>query len=145
MSAHGIFYKKFTSKNILFYTLCLAIVGIVGGNIAYSQKYNSALYGVMAGQVNSSVQYLKHIWGTPLYDMEVDTYKQEGRVDILTEWNKVQQINTQRIQSLEAAAALHPYSPELYYNLYLLYSENGDGVTARANLRKAQQIDPSIR
>lgn len=103
------------------------------------------MYGVMNGEGGSVVGYLKHIWGTPLFDLEVETYKAEGRNDILSKWKNVQQENSKRIQSLENTLVLHPYSPELYYNLSLLYSESGDKNKAGENLKKAQQIDPSIQ
>jgi uncharacterized protein HemY len=102
------------------------------------------MYGVMGGESRSILSYLKHIWGTPLFEYEIETYKAEGKNDILLKWEEVQQENTKRIQILEEATKLHPYSPELYYNLYLLYSENGDKVKAKENLQKARQIDPSI-
>jgi len=103
------------------------------------------MYGVMEGESDSIVSYLKHIWGTPLFNLEVETYKAEGRVDILSKWDNVQQANTKRIKILEDATHLHPYSPELYYNLSLLYFENGDKEKSKENLQKAQQIDPSIQ
>lgn len=144
MSAHAIFYKKLRSKNLLFYLLCFVCVVLVSVNIIYSQKYNEHMYGVMGGESRSILSYLKHIWGTPLFEYEIETYKAEGKNDILLKWEEVQQENTKRIQILEEATKLHPYSPELYYNLYLLYSENGDKVKAKENLQKARQIDPSI-
>lgn len=120
-------------------------VGLVAANIIYSQKYNQNMYGVMEGKTNSIVNYLKHIWGTPLFNFEIESYKAGGRGDVLLKWEEVQQENTKRIQNLEEATFLHPYSPELYYNLYLLYTENGDKSKAEINLKKAQQIDPSIK
>lgn len=103
------------------------------------------MYGVMKGESGSVISYLKHIWGTPLFDLEIETYKMEGREDILSKWATVQQENSKRIQGLEEASRLHPYSPELYYNLYLLYSENGDRAKADAYHKKAHQIDPSVQ
>lgn len=102
------------------------------------------MYGVMNGDVGSVVSYLKHIWGTPLFNLEVETYKESGREDIVAKWSEIQQENIKRIQSLEAATHLYPYSPELYYNLSLLYAENGDQKNANLYLQKARQIDPSI-
>jgi hypothetical protein len=120
-------------------------VVVVAANIIYSQRYNVHMYGVMRGDSGSVISYLKHIWGTPLFDLEVKTYKEEGREDILSKWVTVQQENSTRIRNLEEASRLHPYSPELYYNLYLLYSENGDMTKARESHKKAQQIDPSVQ
>ena len=120
-------------------------IGLVAANIIYSQNYNEHMYGVMGGESRSITSYLKHIWGTSLFNLEVETYKSEGRNDILSEWERVQDENTKRIQNLENATSLFSYSPELYYNLYLLYSENGDSVKAKEHLKKAQQIDPSLK
>ena len=124
---------------------CLVCVGLVAANIIYSNKYNEHMYGVMEGKSPSIIYYLKHIWGTPLFNLEFEKYKAEGREDILSQWADIQVINTKRIQNLQKAALLYPYSPELYYNLYLLYSENGNTAKAIENLQKAQQIDPSLK
>ncbi|MFH0773110.1 MAG: hypothetical protein V1922_02250 [bacterium] len=145
MSAHTIFYKKLKNKSLFFYVFCVICILLVAANIMYSQKYNKNMYGVMQGENSSIINYLKHIWGTPLYDLEVKTYKAEGRGDVLSQWAQIQQENARRIKSLEDAVRLHPYSPELYYNLYLLYSENGEKGKATESLRKAKQIDPSIQ
>lgn len=145
MSAHAVFYKKLRSKNLFFYIFCVLCIGFVAANIISSQKYNTNMQGVMEGERGSIITYLKHIWGTPLFALELETYKTEGRSDVLSQWNTIQQENTRRTQSLKEAIRLYPYSPELYYNLHLLYSENGDTAKARENLLKAQQIDPSLQ
>jgi len=98
----------------------------------------------MEGESSATITYLKHIWGTPLFDLELNTYKTEGRVDILAKWDDIEKENTKKIQSLKESLLTHPYSPELYYNLSLLYDENGDKANAQENLKKAQQIDPSL-
>lgn len=145
MSAHAVFYKKISSKNFLFYSFCLLCVVYVALNIMYSQKYNINMYGVMSGEVDASTTYLKHIWGTQLFNLEVQNYSNQGRGDILYKWKSIQSENKKRIDKLEVATKLHPYSPELYYNLYLLYSENGEQKKALENLSKAHKIDPSIK
>lgn len=144
MSAHAVFYKKLQSKNFFFYVLCVFCVGLAAANSIYSQKYNKNMYGVMEGESGAIMSYLKHIQGTPLFNLEVETYKAEGRNDVLSQWAIVQQENTKKIHKLENATQLYPYSGELYYNLSLLYFENGDKIKAQENLQKAQQIDPSL-
>jgi len=103
------------------------------------------MYGVMEGKSESVIYYLKHIWGTPLFNLEIDRYKTEGREDVLSNWSDIQNINTKKILNLEKATRLYSYSPELYYNLHLLYSEKGNKAKAEENLQKAQQIDPSLK
>ena len=93
----------------------------------------------------TAVQYLKHIWGTPLFNLEIEAYKSAGRLKILSLWASIQKENEKKIEALESSVKIHPYSPELYYNLHLLYSEKGDKIKASENLRLAQQIDPSLK
>lgn len=145
MSAHAVFYKKISSKSILFYGFCFLCIVYVAINIMYSQKYNPNMFGVMNGEVAASTTYLKHVWGTDLFNLEIQNYTNEGREDILSRWQIVQSENVKRIRHLEEATKVHPYSPELYYNLHLLYSENGESEKALENLLKARQIDPSIK
>ncbi len=64
---------------------------------------------------------------------------------MLAQWSQVQSDNSNRIAHLVAALKQHPYAPELYYNLSLLYSEDGQVKLALENLHKAQQIDPSLK
>lgn len=144
MSAHAVFYKKISSKSTLFYGFCLFCIVFVAINIIASQKYNPHMYGVMNGELNASTTYLKHIWGSELFDLEIKRYTYEERMDILDKWYIIQSENKKRIGKLEAATELHPYSPELHYNLYLLYTENGEKSKAWESLLKARQIDPSI-
>jgi len=144
MSAHAIFYKKVRSKPFFFYALCVICVGLVAINMVYSQKYNKNMYGVMEGESGPIITYLKHIWGTPLFDLELQAYKAEGRDDIVLKWSEVQLQNEKKILSLESALRLYPYSPELNYNLSLLYAENGSKEKANESLQKARHIDPSL-
>lgn len=145
MSAHAIFYSKFRSKSLPYYFFCLVCILYVALNIIYSQKYNPNMYGVMGGEVNPSTTYLRHIWGTPLYNYEIQNFVSEGRVDILNRWSDVRSQNGKRIHNLEEVAKKHPYSPELFYNLYLLYSESGQHAKAAESLSRARLIDPSIK
>jgi tetratricopeptide (TPR) repeat protein len=145
MSAHAVFYKKLRSKNLFFYLFCIVCAAFVAANILYSQKYNATMYGVMEGERGAIISYLKHIQNTHLLGLELETYKNEGREDALAEWDTVQSENQKRIQRFEEALVLHSSSPELYYNLHLLYLENGNAQKAQENLQKAQQIDPSLK
>ena len=103
------------------------------------------MYQVMQGESSAIIVYLEHIWGTPLFNLELETYKIEGRNDILTQWGEVRGENAKKVQSLESALQQYPYSPELYYNLFLLYRQAGNTEKEHENLQKAQQIDPSIK
>jgi len=103
------------------------------------------MYGVMENNKDATITYLSHIWGGELFSLELERMRTEGREDILQGWEEVKSTNSKRIQNLEEASSLHPYSPELYYNLHLLYRESGDSKKSSENLRKAQAIDPSIK
>jgi len=144
MLAHDVFYKKLGSKNTAYFLGILFCIVLVGANIVASQSFNTHMYGYMDGKEEHQLVYLKHIWGTPLYNQEIDALKKENKLTILGQWENIQQQNNKRIFMMELAARSHPYSPELYYNLFLLYSENGNTPKAQEYLQKARQIDPSI-
>ncbi len=118
---------------------------MVVANIIASQGYNKTMYGVMERDEASTLTYLRHIWGSPLYDLEMETLNNEQRISVLDAWMKVQNENKQRIQNLEKSSILYPYSPEIHYNLSLLYRESGDASRSLEHLKRAQQIDPSIK
>lgn len=145
MSAHAVFYKKLQSKTNAFYLLFFLCVGMVVANIIASQGYNKTMYGVMERDEASTLTYLRHIWGSPLYELEIETLNNERRISVLNAWMKVQNENKQRIQNLEKSSILYPYSPEIHYNLSLLYRESGDASRSLEHLKRAQQIDPSIK
>lgn len=144
MPAHAVFYRKFESKNTRYFVGILACILLVGMNILASQRYDEHMYGYMNGKREDTLTYLKRIWGTPLFSMEMKALEEEKDFATLHEWEKIQEQNTQRIVTMEKITQAHPYSPELYYNLYLLYSENGNTQKASEYLHKARQIDPSI-
>lgn len=144
MPAHAVFYRKFESKNTRYFLGILACILLVGANILASQRYDEHMYGYMDGKKEDTLTYLKHIWGTPLFAVEMRAFEDEKNLVILQEWKKIQRQNAQRIATMEKITQSHPYSPELYYNLHLLYSENGNIQKANENLNKARQIDPSI-
>jgi len=144
MLAHDVFYRKLGSKNTAYFLGILFCIVLVGANIVASQSFNTHMYGYMDGKDEDQLVYLKHIWGTSLYNQEIDALKKENKSTILGQWENVQQQNNKRISMMELTARSHPYSPELYYNLFLLYSENGNSPKAHEYLQKAKQIDPSI-
>lgn len=144
MPAHAVFYRKFESKNTRYFMGILACVLLVGVNILASQRYNEHMYGYMDGKKEDVLTYLKHIWGTPLFKLEMKAFEDERNLTVLREWEEIQKQNRERIEVMEKMTESHPYSPELYYNLHLLYSENGNTQKADEYLDKARQIDPSI-
>jgi len=145
MSAHRVFYQKLRTKNTFFYCLCIFFIVVVALNIYCSQQYNNLMYGVMEGDNGATLSYLKHIWGTPLFNWEMLTLKTEGKDTLLSQWKQVEGENAQKIQTLEQFSLTHINSPEVYYNLFLLYRENGDNTRSQENLSKAQQLDPSLK
>lgn len=144
MLAHDVFYKKLGSKNTLYFLGLSLCVVFIAANIFASQRYNTHMYGYMDGKNEDHLVYMKHIWGTPLFNLEIKSLEEENKTTLLEQWEKIQQQNNKRISMMEGVVISHPYSPELYYNLFLLYSENGNTSKAQENLQKARQIDPSI-
>ncbi|MFZ2206761.1 MAG: hypothetical protein WA061_04145 [Microgenomates group bacterium] len=144
MLAHDVFYKKLGSKNTRYFLGISLCIVFIAANVFASQRYNSHMYGYMDGKSEDQLTYIKHIWGSPLFDLEIKALKEEGETALLERWEKIQQQNNKRISMMEAVVQSHPYSPELYYNLFLLYSENGNTTKAHEYLQKAKEIDPSI-
>lgn len=145
MAAHSVFLSKLTTKKNSYFFLFFLCVVVVALNLVSSQSFPSVMYGLMHADENAQLDYLKKIWGSQLYVHELNALKDDNKMRLLY---KIEQEDAERkkiITSLEKITEEYPYAPEPYYNLSQLYQSMGETALANKYLRKAQQIDPSLK
>lgn len=145
MAAHSVFLSKIKSKNNWYYLLFFICVTLLVLNILSSQSYPSVMYRVMDGDAGAIAAYLKQIWGSRQFDAELAVVKRDGNKDVLNQMQKEENERVGMMRALESATKLYPYAPEPYFNLSLLYRQQGDAKKADEYLRRARQIDPHIQ
>ena len=135
--------KSFVNKplNIL---LAFILIIFLLFNILASQAISSLYVGVVNDNRNSIVEFLKRIKPLPIFQSQLDHYKNiYGKTIEQEVYAQDIRVNNKIIQ-LEKLLALNPESRDVLYNLYILYSEKGNRQKAQEYLRKAQEIDPNI-
>ena len=89
--------------------------------------------------------YLTDIRKLPLFSQELIRYKNKYGASIEEEVFKIEKERMKNIIKLEAALKDNPSSRDLLYNLSVLYREAGDETKAGEYLKRAREIDPSIK
>lgn len=145
MAAHSIFISKFSSKRNSYFVLFFVCAFIVSINLISSQSYPAIMYELVQGNERARLEYLKKIWGSSLYNNEVNQIRDENRELLLGQIQAEEQERLAVIESLKSIIKKYPYAPEPYYNLSLLYRRQGDLESAGNYLKKAQQIDPTLQ
>lgn len=145
MTAHSIFFSKLATKKNSYFLLFITCVIVVSLNLISSQSYPTLMYDLLQGREHSLVLYIKKIWGTPLYRQEMRALQEENRESVLHQMKIEEDERNKMFKSLEKVIEKYPYAPEPYYNLSLLYKNQGNTTKADEYLRKAQQIDPLLK
>jgi hypothetical protein len=145
MRAHRLFAERFLSKRSPYYILCGLIGVFVCVNIIASYTFPPLMYQVMEGDPTSTAQYLKKIQGTPLFNAEMQTVRDEQNAPVLSEIARTTDQQKTQIAHLQSVIAAYPYAPEPYYNLSLVYTSENNSSEALRFLQKAQALDPAIR
>jgi len=145
MSAHGIFIRKVGAKSTLYYLAIFLLAFFTAINILYSQSFPALLYEVQEGNTSATISYLEKIPNTRLQKLVVRALQQDGNTAVLEGLQQKDRGVDVQIQQLTQSVLSHPQSPELYYNLSLLYSQKGMTAQAAENMQKAQGFDPELK
>ncbi len=135
--------KSFISKPfsmVLAFILALFLLA----NIISSQTISPLYSGVVNENEAAVVAYLKKIKTLPIFPSQLAYYQTIYGPSL------AQQVNLQDLQlkyqisRFKKGLQLNPYSRDVLYNLYLLYSDKEDKQMAQEYLRRAQAVDPNL-
>lgn len=124
---------------VIFFLVLLLILNIVS-----SQIISPVYYKLTQGGEENAVVYLKKIRELPIFEKELEKYKQiygNGIEDLV--FDEERAIDTE-IKKLEQNLIKNTYSRDILNRLYLLYRQKGDSQKAEYYLRQVKQIDPGF-
>lgn len=135
-----IYFKKFFLVSA--FVLMFVFLGL---NIYFSQNISPLFLTITDYYYPTVVEFLKKIKKTPYFSEELTKFKKiyGQRVEDDVFFEDIEQ--EKKIEKLKSLLKLNPDSRDLLYNLYLLYKEKGDEITAKKYLQKAKAIDPWLR
>ncbi len=142
--------KSKTLTKILFqtsikYTFYFCISSFLSFNVFLSQFISPLYYQLVNEHETATVSYVQSLRDFGLFSFELmkfkDIYGKGFEKDVFDqEIQKEQMIN-----KFEQILNKNPYAKDALYSLYLLYNENGDTKKAGEYLKRAKEVDPSIK
>lgn len=132
-------------KQILKLIYVVGIFTFLSLNLIFSQSISSIYFGFISNDEKSTVSFLQKIKGLPDYqkilEMNNDIYGEAVKEEIYAQENKKKEM----INNLEQKLLINPKARDVLYSLYQLYSGEGDKNLANDYLRRAKEVDPTIR
>ncbi|MBI3366673.1 hypothetical protein HY041_03540 [Candidatus Roizmanbacteria bacterium] len=126
------------------WTLYLSIGVFLFFNILLSQLVSPLYYQMMNENEKATVSYIQSLHNLPLFSSEFLKFKRvfgKGfENDIFA--HELQQ--EMMIKNFEQILDKSPYSKDILYRLYLLYSKKGDKIQAGKYLKQAKELDPNL-
>ena len=114
-------------------------------NLAYSQIISPLYLKIANNDKVATVNFLQKIKNLPEYQnilgMNDNIYGQTIKPEILMFENKKRVM----INNLEQQLIINPKARDILYSLYRLYLAEGDKNKAGEYLRRAKEIDPSLK
>ncbi len=124
--------------------LYLAIAGILLIflllNIIGSQTISPLYFDLMKSQ-KAAVTFLQKIKPLADFNYYKDLFDSNIQKQFMNEENK----QRLEIARLEETLQKNPYSRDVLYTLYLLYTRSGNFVKAQQYFNRAQEIDPNLK
>jgi len=114
-------------------------------NLTYSQIISPIYFQFVNNDKDSTVSFLQKIKDLPEYqkilEMNNDIYGPTVKEEISRQKNKKKDM----INNLEQQLTINPKARDVLYSLYKLYLGEGDKNLANNFLRRAREVDPTIK
>ncbi|MFA5770603.1 MAG: hypothetical protein WC894_03875 [Patescibacteria group bacterium] len=114
-------------------------------NLIYSQLISLIYFKFINNDKNSTISFLQKIKILPEYqrilEMNNNIYGPIVKEEIFSQENKKKEL----IKNLEQQLTFNPKARDILYSLYQLYLAEGDKSKAGEYLRRAREIDPSLK
>lgn len=138
-------FNNETMKQLVFKSLFLFISILLIINVFYSQLISPLYFNFVNNDEVSTISFLKKIKNLPDYKkilgMNNNIFGETVNAEIFRQEN----LKKDMINDLEQQLTINPKSRDVLYSLYKLYLSEEDNVRANDYLRRAREIDPSIR
>ena len=138
------FFLNFLNQ-LIFVFLFIFMVAFLGINIFFSQNIHPLFLKVINFDYQAAVTFLKKIKKTPYFSQELSKFKKIYGEKIVKEVFHDDIELDKKIKKYQSLLRINPNSPDLFYNLYLLYKKKGNEKLAQEYLKKAKEIDPWIK
>ncbi len=123
----------------------IAIVGLLLMflmlNIASSQAISPLYFGLVKGNTQAAVSFLQKISRSSGFNY----YKGLFSADVQKQFTAEETKLDNQIKKLESLLQKNPNARDVLYNLHLLYTRVGNDNKAQEYLKRAQEIDPTIK
>lgn len=137
--------KKIHLGKPFLYGLFTILFIFVTINLVASQNISPLYFRMINDEKQMVATYLTDIRKLPFFSSELIRYKNKYGAGIEKEVFKIEEERRRNITKLEEVLKNNPSSRDLLYNLSVLYREAGNEVRAREYLKRAREIDPTIK
>ena len=136
--------KHVTFKIIKFLTAIFLFLFLLF-NLVASQLVSPLYFQLAKEDKNTVVAFLQKIKNLPVFpyflDLNKKIYGDTIEQDALSQDKK----RKETMAEFESLLQKNLKSRDLLYNLYLLYNEDGNKIKAEEYLKKAKEIDPTVK
>ena len=132
-------------SKILSFLFGLLIFLVLIINLIYSQIISPIYFQLVNNNKAATINFLEKIKKFPEFDKILEMNKNIFGKTIEKEVFKQENEKKLLINNLEQQLAVNPKAREVLYSLYQLYSAEGDNNKAEEYLRKAKEVDPTIK
>lgn len=136
--------RLITRKVLIVATASLFCL-LVLGNVVSSQTISPTYIRVLEENRAGVIYYLTHIRPLPLFTPELTRYKNRFGATLEKNVFEKEIKRKNEINKQEELLMRNPQARDVLYNLAMLYKESGDRVRAENYLKRARQVDPTIK
>jgi tetratricopeptide (TPR) repeat protein len=137
--------NKVKSSKFFNFLFAVFIFAFLFLNFASSQFISPVYFKFVNNDNASAISFLQKIKTLPEYsrilEMNNNIYGNTIKNEILKKENEKKEV----INNLEQQLGINPRSRDVLYSLYRLYLEEGNNDKAREYLKRAKEIDPTIK
>jgi len=132
-------------SKIIIFLFVFFIILFLTFNVISSQSISPLYFNFVNNNEPSTISFLKKIKTLPDYkyilDMNTNLFGSSVKVEILRQENQKKDM----INNLEQQLDINPKSRDVLYSLYRLNLSEGNHSLANDYLRKAKEVDPSLK
>ena len=110
-------------------------------NITSSQAVSPLYFGLVKGNPQAAVSFLQKISRSSGFDY----YRSLFSADVQRQFTAEEAKLDNQIKKFESLLQKNPNARDVLYNLHLLYTRVGNDNKAQEYLKKAQEVDPTIK